>query len=193
VGCFSRFSNSFFSFAILLAILLPGLSWAADEHVPTRYGMGGNFGLVYDPGGNYDFVQVNGFALFDYDAVWPHRAPEALRFKVEANAGVTVEPRVRAIVSANMLALYYFDGLRTATFRPYGEAGIGLIYTDFQVDGQGLRVNFNPQLGIGAEIERGGGPPWFAALRLHHISNAGLHKDNRGINSLVFQVGFYFQ
>jgi lipid A 3-O-deacylase len=193
VRCFSRFSGSFLSFTILLAVLLPAISWAADDHVPTRYGMGGNFGLVYDPGGDHDFVQLNGFALFDYDAVWPHRAPEALRFKVEANAGVTVEPRVRAIVSANMLALYYFDGLRTATFRPYGEAGIGLIYTDFQVDGQGLRVNFNPQLGIGAEIERGGGPPWFAALQLHHISNAGLHKDNRGINSLVFQVGFYFQ
>ncbi len=190
--CFSRASGRFFSFTILLAVLLPTLSWAEEEYVPTRYGMGGNFGLVYDPGGDYDFAQVSGFALFDYDAVWPHRAPEALRFKVEANAGATVEPRVRAIVSANMLALYYFDFLRTGTFRPYGEAGIGLIYTDFQVDGQGLRVNFNPQLGIGAEIDCGSGPPWFAALRLHHISNAGLHKDNRGINSVVIQFGFFF-
>jgi hypothetical protein len=30
-------------------------------------------------------------------------------------------------------------------------------------------------------------------LRLHHVSNAGLHKDNRGINSVVLQVGFFFQ
>jgi hypothetical protein len=187
------FSGRLFAFTILSAILLPALSWAADEYVPTRYGMGGNLGLVYDPGGDYDFVQLNGFALFDYDAVWPHRAPEALRFKVEANAGATVEPRVRAIVSANMLALYYFDFWRTANLRPYGEAGIGLIYTDFQVKGQGLRVNFNPQLGIGTEIGCGNGPPWFAALRLHHVSNAGLHKDNRGINSVVLQVGFFFQ
>lgn len=189
----SRFSGLLVSFTILVAFLLPALSWAADEYVPTRYGMGGNLGLVYDPGGDYDFVQLNGFALFDYDAVWPHRAPEALRFKVEANAGATVEPRVRAIVSANMLALYYFDFWRTANLRPYGEAGIGLIYTDFQVKGQGLRVNFNPQLGIGTEIGCGNGPPWFAALRLHHVSNAGLHKDNRGINSVVLQVGFFFQ
>lgn len=178
--------------AILSAILLPADSWGAEEYVSTRYGMGGNLGLVYDPGGDYDFVQVNGFALFDYDAIWPHRAPEALRFKVEANAGATLEHRVRAIVSANMLALYYFDFWRTATLRPYGEAGIGLIYTDFQVNGQGLRINFNPQLGIGAEFDCGSGMPWFAALRLHHVSNAGLHKDNRGINSLVFQVGFFF-
>jgi lipid A 3-O-deacylase len=189
---YSRFLIGYISFSILLALLLPTISWAAEYYMPTRYGMGGNFGLVYDPGGDYDFIQVNAFALFDYDAVWPHRAPEALRFKVEVNAGTTVESRLRAIVSANMFALYYFDFLRTATFRPYGEAGIGLIYTDFQVEGQGLRVNFNPQLGIGTEIESGNGPPWFAALRLHHVSNAGLNHDNRGINSLVFQVGRFF-
>lgn len=191
--CFSRVSGKVFSFTVLFAMLLPALSWAVEEHVPTRYGAGGNFGWVYDPGGDHDFVQATGFALFDYDAVWPHRAPEALRFKVEANAGVTIEARIRSIVSANMLALYYFDGLRTSTFRPYGEAGIGVIYTDFQVREQGLRINFNPQAGIGTEIDCGSGPPMFAALRLHHVSNAGLHKDNRGINSVVLQLGFFFQ
>jgi lipid A 3-O-deacylase len=29
-------------------------------------------------------------------------------------------------------------------------------------------------------------------LRLHHISNAGLDDDNRGVNSIVFVLGRFF-
>ncbi len=175
--------------AILLAA---AAALGAEQTVPTRYGFGGNWGMAYDPDAGIDFVQVTGFALLDYDAVWPHRAPAALRFKVEGNVGATTAPGTRAIVSANMLALYFLDGLRGRLFRPYAEAGIGLIYTDFQVKGQGLRLNFNPQAGIGTEIAAGSEDPWFAALRLHHISNGGLNKDNRGINSVVFAFGRFF-
>lgn len=91
-----------------------------------------------------------------------------------------------------MLALYFLDFLRSERFRPYVEAGIGLIYTDFQVKGQGLRINFNPQAGVGTEINLGEGKPWFAALRLHHFSNGNLYKDNRGVNSVLIQVGRFF-
>ncbi|WP_302504325.1 acyloxyacyl hydrolase [Geoalkalibacter halelectricus] len=165
---------------------------AAQELVPTRFGLGGNLGSVYDPNEKIDFVQVVGLALFDYDAVWPHRAPEALRFKVEANLGLTTAPKMRVIASGNMLALYFLDRLRSSRLRPYAEAGIGLIYTDFQVDGQGLRINFNPQAGIGTEIETNRYGVWFTAFRLHHVSNADLHRDNRGINSVVLSFGRFF-
>ncbi|RMH43391.1 MAG: acyloxyacyl hydrolase, partial [Gammaproteobacteria bacterium] len=74
---------------------------------------------------------------------------------------------------------------------PYIEGGIGLIYSDFQVAGQGLRFNFNPQLGIGLD-RLTGETGWFADLRLHHISNGNLHHDNRGINSLALVTGIYF-
>jgi hypothetical protein len=179
-------------FLVAGILLLPSATLGGEEHAPTRYGAGVNYGIAYDPGCGIDFVQVTGFALFDYDAVWPNRAPAPLRFKVEGNLGVTSAPRTRAIVSINMMALSFLDNLRTGHFRPYGEAGIGLIYTDFRVPGQGLRFNFNPQAGIGTEIDAGSGPPWFAAFRLHHLSNGGLHKDNRGINSVVFQIGRFF-
>ncbi|NLV23728.1 MAG: acyloxyacyl hydrolase [Deltaproteobacteria bacterium] len=176
--------------AICFSYCLPAIS-QGEGTVPTRYGIGFNYGMVYDPGNEIDFVQGCGFALFDYDAVWPHRAPEPLRFKVETDLGVITEPRTRAILSVNVLALYYLDWFRTATLRPYAEAGIGLIYTDFQAQGQGLRINFNPQAGLGADIDLGRGGLWFAALRAHHVSNAGLDEDNRGINSVVFSIGKY--
>ena len=173
-------------------LLLPAAALGADRQLPPRYGLGADFGQVYDPRDDVEFVQIEAFALYDYDAVWPHRAPAPLRLKVEGNAGVTVSPETRAIVSANMLALYFLDGFRSRRFRPYAEAGIGLIYTDFQVKGQGLRINFNPQAGLGTEIDLGDGPPWFAALRLHHVSNGHLYRANRGINSVVLQVGRFF-
>jgi hypothetical protein len=171
----------------------PVRALAADEPVATRHALAVDFGKSYSPSNDRDFLLLSAAALFDYDRVWPHRAPEALRFKVEGSAGLSAAPRVRAVVSGNVLALYYLDGWATSGWRPYAEAGIGLIYTDFQEEGQGLRINFNPQAGLGVEF--GGeneAPPWFAAIRLHHLSNGELHRDNRGVNSLLVRIGKFF-
>ena len=174
---------------MLMALLLPNVAMAIST-VPTHYGIGINYGFSYDPDESKDFVQATAFALFDYDAVWPHRAPESLRFKVEGSAGGTTE--YRAIASANIMALYFVETLRKKHWRPYVEAGIGLIYTDDRVQGQGWRINFNPQAGIGTEWQPTGGTPWFFALRLHHLSNGDLYKENRGINSVVLSAGQFF-
>jgi lipid A 3-O-deacylase len=171
---------------LLLLALCPAGAWG-EEAVPTRFAAAAIGGHAYDPE-TIDFVLLSGVALFDYDRIWPHRAPAPLRFKVEGSLGGTVEGRQRGIAAANIFALYYLDRWRTAGLRPYGEAGIGLIYTDFQVHHQGLRINFNPQAGIGAEFGKHG----FAALRLHHLSNGNLHHDNRGINAVLLQAGRYF-
>ncbi len=181
----------------LLALILPLLvvSPAGAEEgqlLPTRFGAGVGYGLTYDPTNDIDFALVSAVALFDYDRVWPHRAPQALRFKVEGSAGLAMAPGTRAMASANMLALYFLEPWATSSCRPYVEAGIGLVYTDFRVEGQGLRINFNPQAGLGLEIEGDDGSTWFAALRGHHVSNAELHRENRGINSVFLQLGRYF-
>jgi hypothetical protein len=178
---------------LLVLLFFPAAPALAEENfLPSRYSLAASFGKTYSPTNDMDFAQVTGAALFDYDRIWPHRAPEPLRFKVEASLGMTTAPRSRALISASMLALYFVDGLKTDLLRPYAEAGIGLIYTDFQVEGQGLRVNFNPQAGIGLEVTAGDGPPWYGAIRLQHISNGGLHHDNAGINAVVLQVGRFF-
>ena len=165
-----------------------------DEHVATRYGLSLAYGNTYDPTGDIGFLLLSGVALFDYDRIWPHRAPQALRFKVEGAAGATVksEFRGRFMASISAFALYYLDQLSGKGIRPYIEGGIGVIYTDFQVEGQGLRFNFNPQLGIGAEFPSESKKPYFASLRLHHISNAGIDDENTGINSVLFTFGRFF-
>jgi hypothetical protein len=96
------------------------------------------------------------------------------------------------MVSVGMMALYYLEFLSSQRMNPYVEGGIGVIYTDFQVEGQGLRFNFNPQIGIGTEFQFNSGAPFFSAIRLMHMSNAGLDSENRGLNSIVCIFGRFF-
>jgi hypothetical protein len=177
---------------LILLVAVSSQVLADGGEVATRYSLGSSYGLVYDPGADVDFLLLSAAALYDYERVWHHRAPDPLRFKVEGHVGSTTGTHMRSVASANILALYFLDHFTSAHLRPYLEAGIGVIYTDFQVEGQGLRVNFNPQAGVGMEMDWSGGAPWFAAFRLHHVSNGGLHHDNRGINSAVLQLGRFF-
>jgi len=179
---------------VLGLLLTPGESITAEDASPgepTRYGIAIAGGKTYR-GDNISYGLVTGFVLFDYDKIWPHRAPEALRFKVEASAGTTTHPNTRFMASANMFALYYLLGPQTRTFRPYIEGGIGVIYTAFRVEGQGLYVNFNPQIGIGTDIKVSPKTEFFTGARLSHISNAGLSHENTGINSIILMFGYYF-
>ena len=164
----------------------------SSVEIPTRYGFAGVLGNTFDPVSDIYFFQIAGFIMWDYDQVWRHWAPDPLRFKVEGTAGVTTSPETRAMVSVGMLALYYLEFISTSYFSPYLEGGIGIIYTGFQVEGQGLRINFYPQIGIGTEFKSDSGAPFFASFRLTHISNADLHEDNRGVNSVVLMLGRYF-
>jgi len=164
----------------------------STDEIPTRYGLAGIIGSTFDPVSDIRFLQLSGFIMWDYDRVWRHWAPDPLRFKLEGTAGVTISPENRAMISVGMMALYYLDFFSTLRLRPYLEGGIGVIYTDFQVEGQGSRFNFNPQIGIGTEFKTDSGPPFFAAIRLSHISNAGLNSENRGVNSVFLMIGRFF-
>lgn len=197
---YTNFISSNFKIIVAIIALCTLTSTVLYAHVDdaqtpvnqTRYALAINGGHAYSPTNEIQFIQGAVIALFDYDKVWPHSAPEPLRFKVEATVGMAITPHGRPLMSLNMLALYFIDPLTTSTLRPYIEAGIGGIYNDFQVKGQGSRINFNPQLGFGSEIISNDGPPWFIACRLHHISNGGLDDDNRGINSALIQIGRFF-
>lgn len=174
--------------------MVVGVSNAGDESepVPARFGLGLMAGNTYLPDNDHTVVQGTLFGMWDYDQVWFHRAPDPMRFKVEADMGATVRPDVRVFASLNMVMLYYLEGLSNKRLRPYFEAGIGAIYHDFRVDGQAYRLNFNPILGLGTDIHTRSVGTWFSALRIHHISNASLHEDNRGINTLMLVLGRYF-
>ena len=164
---------------------------AKKEPLPNQYGVMAEYGYSFDPTPNMHSLLARVSAVFDYGTVWHQDCPNTLRFKVEGAAGSTLNPGNNLIVSANMLALKYPFGLGNA-FRPYVEAGIGVIYTEFRVQNQGLHFNFNPVLGAGFELPQQNGKNLFAALRLYHLSNAEIDHENRGVNSVAVQVGRFF-
>ena len=155
-----------------------------------RLGMGAMAGLAYDPFDARDFVALNAFFLFDYERVWGHKAPENLKFKTEVSVGSTTEPE-DLILSSGIAALLYLDQFETKWFRPYVEGGIGIVYTDYKVDGQGLSLNFNPRAGIGTDIKIKGNASFYCGLSLWHLSNGNIHSNNRGINAVVLLFGRY--
>jgi hypothetical protein len=184
--------------AVVAAALLlgpPRQASGAEAAIPleeTRRALAVSIGTTYDPVGDIRMLLLHHVWLIDYDRVMPHLAPAALRFKTEATLGLTDGDPCRAIASANMLAFHYLDWPHLPATRLYGEAGIGLIYTDFRVEGQGLRFNFNPVFGGGLEFRTDDGRSWSCALRFHHLSNADLHHENRGINSVLLQFGLFY-
>ncbi|PLY02774.1 MAG: acyloxyacyl hydrolase [Desulfuromonas sp.] len=163
----------------------------AEEYRPNRYGVGLLVGRAYDPE-RFGMVILQGQMLVDYDRIFWHDAPAQLYLKFEANAGITTDGRDKGLAAVNMLALYYFSEPVQRHWTPYIEAGVGLIYTGFRVEGQGLHFNFNPQAGVGVEFRRGHEQNWTIALRLHHLSNGNLYRDNRGVNSAFLMLGYMF-
>lgn len=180
--------------ALLILCCAPhGTAGAAEAVLPDQRGLSLEYGYSYDPRSeDITFLLARGFAIYDYGTVWHQDRPRALRFKVEGAVGSTLTPDHDLIASLNMLALYYPRRIDTPSWRPYVEGGIGAIYTGFRVKGQGQHVNFNPLLGVGCELPQADGRNPFVAIRLHHLSNAGIDHDNRGVNSLILQIGRFF-
>jgi len=180
---------------VCFALLSSQKTFSAEEtitNVPTRFGMFASGGNSYDPNGMISFFQVSGFALFDHEKIFPHKAPDGLRFKVEGGLGSLTRPETRFVASMHIFSLYYINALSTATFKPYVEGGIGGIYMDYRWKGQGARLNFNPQFGIGTEINAASPNPLLLSLRAYHVSNAGLNKHNRGLNAVTLSIGRFF-
>jgi lipid A 3-O-deacylase len=190
-----------FLLGVLGGPLLPGSSCVqAQESLPERWldvlrgqaphetALGLYAGRAYDWSDLY-FFQASWQSLYDYETIWGHRAPEGLHIRFEGDLGVakgTEFSGERLVASGNFLAVYEFGTPQRGRFVPYVEAGVGLIYTDFQREGQAYRVNFNPVAGVGIRYGT-----TFLTLRLHHLSNGGLNEDNRGINSVVLGFGIY--
>ncbi len=158
-----------------------------------KIGMSCMYGMAYDPEDAHDFVLVNGFLLFDYEFIWRHVSPDNLKFKVDFSIGSTIEEENDLLISSGFQALYYLEKFETQRFKPYFEAGIGLIYTDYKVVGQGMHLNFNPRAGMGVELKQNYHSQLFFGLRFWHMSNGSLNSENRGSNAVLFVVGSFFE
>jgi len=159
-----------------------------DNNTPHQTAISVYGGTSYDWAHTY-FEMVSFQRLYQYDSLVPHKSPEGLKVRFEADIGTAESTEFsgsRVIVSGNFLVVYEFDKPAKNKIVPYIEGGTGLIYTDFRRNDQDLRFLFNPVMGAGLRMGS-----QFLYFRLHHISNSNLDKSNRGLNSVVFGIGTY--
>jgi len=77
--------------------------------------------------------------------------------------------------------------------RPFIEGGEGLVYTDLRKQRLGTRVQFASTAGFGLEYEIRPDLSLSFAIRIRHISNAGLASTNPGITTYMGLVGLTFR
>ncbi|MFQ5846316.1 MAG: acyloxyacyl hydrolase [Candidatus Methylomirabilales bacterium] len=77
-------------------------------------------------------------------------------------------------------------------FIPFVEFGAGIIFLDIGLKSQQDGFNFTPQGGVGFHYFVSERTAFTGEWRFHHISNAGIHSDNDGINDSLLMIGVSF-
>lgn len=72
---------------------------------------------------------------------------------------------------------------------PYAEAGVAALWHSQYFSDNSSRLNFLDELGVGYKFE---GRPWHIAVKYQHISNAGIARENAGVNAVSVGFGYSF-
>jgi hypothetical protein len=91
---------------------------------------------------------------------------------------------------ANLIFRNHF--LALGRFVPFLELGAGMASVDFDLQEQRDGFDFTLETGAGAHFFLSRHVTLTLEWRLHHISNAGIHKPNEGINTSHFLGGLSF-
>lgn len=76
--------------------------------------------------------------------------------------------------------------------RPFIGGLAGMLYATRRIPNGASRFNFSPQAEFGVSVGSGAHRVWNIELRYEHISDAGLHHPNPGLNSVLFLAGYTF-
>jgi len=98
-------------------------------------------------------------------------------------------PYVRPIFGVTPLQFSYSFESPKGRFSPYLFAGAGVLWANVNRRETRSDTNFNLQGGAGARYRMTERTALILEYRHIHISNAGLHEDNAGLNTHTFLVG----
>jgi len=123
---------------------------------------------------------------------------EAGRGVLRGNLEILAEPtliHLDASPSATVAGLAILPRWLFATsspVRPYLEAGAGIVGGQLRLPQTDCDVNFLLEGGAGAMVFMNDHVALTLGVRMHHISNADLCRENAGINSVVGTVGLSY-
>jgi len=86
-------------------------------------------------------------------------------------------------------AIFRYNFLPKGPLIPFLEVGPGILITDFGLDDRADGFNFTFQAGLGFHFFLSERTALTAEGRFHHISNAGIEDQNRGLNSVMVLIG----
>ena len=88
--------------------------------------------------------------------------------------------------------LFRYNFLAGDRLVPFIQFGAGVLALDFDLRRQADGINFTPQAGLGFHYFLSDRTAVTGEWRYQHISNAGIHEANSGINSSVVLLGVTF-
>jgi len=86
-------------------------------------------------------------------------------------------------------AIFRYNFLPEGPLIPFVETGPGILITDFDLQNHVDGLNFVWQFGLGFHFFLSERTALTAEGRFHHISNAGINDENRGLNSVMVLIG----
>jgi hypothetical protein len=107
---------------------------------------------------------------------------------VEAQLFVAYQPKGGFLGGVDAALRYNFRACGRLV--PFVEIGIGVALLELDLDSQQDGLSFTPQGGVGLAWPLAPGRTLELGWRLYHLSNAGIHDDNDGINASLLTLGF---
>jgi hypothetical protein len=166
--------------------------WLRQISFVTGYG----FAPLDERSANYEVIPLLPQIGFDINPLAEklHIKPEGvLEFIVEPVMNVVINPDTNAEVGCSLF-LKYSDKV-TSRIAPYIEGGLGMIYTTLHTHEQGTQYNFISQAGVGLQFFISRHFALTGGYRFRHLSNAHIHKQNKGIDHHfgILGVSYFFK
>lgn len=186
---------------LLLALL--GLLWAcpslqaADEGPLSARGtkqLGVNIGYGYSFSSNEDirFAPVSpyfGYVFTDPVGTGWYRGTG--EFIVEGDFNYVFKHQKRYAAGITLLGRYNLLS-KHESWRPYVQAGFGMIGTNLSMRSFGSNFNFTSNIGAGIQYFWDPCNAVNFEWRLKHISNGGIDEDNDGLNMSILMLGYSY-
>jgi lipid A 3-O-deacylase len=95
-------------------------------------------------------------------------------------------------IAGGLAPVFRYNFLTGTRIIPFLQVGAGVIALDADLARQADGLNFIVQSGLGLHFFVSQSTALTGEWRFHHISNAGIHNRNAGINSSLFMLGVTF-
>lgn len=118
----------------------------------------------------------------------PGRLHGRLEWTPELFLGLFTHPYARPLIGVTPLQFRYVWET-PCRFKPYLFSGAGILYANVNRRETRKDLNFNLQGGAGIYYVLNDSTSFIVEYRHTHISNAGLHEDNAGVNVHTFLAG----